>query len=483
MSRFGVHAMALVLGASAGFGSVSGHAQVAAADAGCPQFHCTPEATGAMDQLIVTPSAPTITGSDLVGTLYAQACSGDGTLLACLVGDSASGTLQIVDTTARPEMTVVDSDGNSFPNDLLGEGWFRGQVPFMFADGRIGAGDAKKYRIYDFSTGSVTAAALPVFVPQGAATMGLTDLGNGTGVVARTDGVLMFIDMASGSKVGPYVRLKDENGLAVTLQSPPSASTDTNVLYVVARNSAGDKGYLYAVSASGVVNWMYGPYGGASGASPVVATPEATGYSQPLILLDVPVPDPDIGTTPQLQGIIDNASSAELQWYIPLDKSLAVAPVVDKANQRLYFIYKDDDKVFGYPLHVSDTDPNPGKPEGNTNGLAYNLLARTNLGSLQLNSHLGAVRTGSSSASYFTLLLAGKTTSGDQYMIAYRPIPWSMNAWKVAISNPPAQYTAAWNLARANPSGINAGLYCPLVVEGGPASPNTSNGLVLACDW
>ena len=73
---------------------------------GCPTFHCTIEATGAITSPVI-PSVSTIT-SNTLGTFQKQGCSGDGTRLACLfltdsaIG-SAQGSLKVLDaTTLQP---------------------------------------------------------------------------------------------------------------------------------------------------------------------------------------------------------------------------------------------------------------------------------------------------------------------------------------------------------------------------------------------
>ena len=477
MSRLRMRAAMIVSGVLAGSASTSSNAHSDAATAGCPQFHCTPEATGAMSQPIPG-SATLLTTATLsdpaFGTLLAQGCSGDGTLLACLV-DSPSGTLKIVDTTTRPTMQVVHSDMDLMPNDRLKRGWSNGQAPFMFSDGRVGAGDSTTYRIYDFNTTPATMTSVALPVPARAVTMGLTDLGNGYGVVARSDGALTFIDMAQGSYVGA-LSLKDPNGDAVKLSSPPSASN--GVLYAAATGNDGYDGYLFAVSMDGGIvpttwNWRY-PYIGTSGASPVEATPSATGYSNTLVLLHVPGPG-----TPQLQAILDNGSSATLQWYIPLARDLAVAPSVDEANRRLYFIYRHGRVVYGYPLDVDEP-----APAINASCTSYGLQAMTGLPALRLNGHIGAVQT-PGLPSDFTLLLAATTETlsspGSEYLVALRPTPAPGAAWSTLISTPAAVYTAAWNLSPSDTPGI----YCPVVVLGGnshdPSDPRP-NGLVLMCD-
>lgn len=477
MSGLHVRAAAFALGVLAVGASASGRAQVAAATAGCPQFHCTVEATGAMSQPILgsagllttaTPSEPDF------GTLLAQGCSGDGTRLACLV-DSPSGTLKIVDTTTRPTLRVVHSDKEFMPEQQLKRGWSNGQAPFMFADGRVGAGDAATYRIYDFDATPPTVASVALPVPARAVTMGLTDMGNGYGVVARSDGVLTFIDMAQGSYIG-VLSLEDPNGDAVKLSSPPSASN--GVLYVAATGNDGQDGYLFAVSMDGGVapttwNWRY-PFIGTPGASPVEATPAATGYANTLVLLHVPGPG-----TPQLQAILDKGSSATLQWYIPLARDLAVAPSVDEANRRVYFIYRHGRVVYGYPLDVDGP-----APAVNADCTSYDLRAMTGLSTLKLNGHIGAVQT-PGLPSDFTLLLAATTQTSDspgsEYVVALRPNPPPGAAWSTLISTPAAVYTAAWNLSPSTTPGI----YCPVVVLGGnsrdPYDPRP-NQLLLMCD-
>jgi len=477
MSGSRARAARFALGVLASCASAASSAQVAAMATGCPQFHCTPEATGAMSQPILGSAGllTTTTPSDpALGTLLAQGCSGDGTRLACLV-DSPTGTLKIVDTTSRPTLQVIHSDKDLMPGQQLKRGWSNGQAPFMFSDGRVGAGDSTTYRIYNFDTTppSMTSVALPV--PARAVTMGLTDLGNGYGVVARSDGALTFIDMAQGSYIG-VLSLKDPNGDAVKLSSPPSANN--GILYAAATSNEGYDGYLFAVSMDGSVapttwNWHY-PFIGTPGASPVEVTPSATKYSGTLVLLHVPGPG-----TPQLQAILDNGSSATLQWYIPLARDLTVAPSVDEANGRLYIIYKHGSAVFGYPLEVDA--PAPAINEAYT---SYDLRAMTGLRALRLNGHLGAVQT-PGLASDFTLLLAATTETpnspGSEHLVALRPDPAPGGAWSRPISTPAAVYTGAWNLSPSTTPGI----YCPLVVLGGnsrdPEDPRP-NGLVLVCD-
>lgn len=477
MSRSGVLAAALLLGACAGFASDPSHAQAVAAATGCPQFHCTPEATGIMSQPIVGSAslASTITLSDAsLGTLHAQGCSGNGKLLACLADPppGTRGILKIIDTTTRPTLKVIHTDGSFASSKRLVASWNNGQVPFMFSDGRVGAGDARSYKIYDFTRAipRMTSAALPWPAPQGATTLGLTDLSNGYGVVARTDGVLTFIKMARGTVVGS-LSLAGQNGEPVILNSPPSASN--GVLYAVAK---GDAGYLFAVSMDGNAapttwNWRYANAGKIS-ASPVDVSPSESGYSKTLVLLAVS--DSDLGT-PQLLGILDNGSSATVQWYIQLAQNLPVTPSVDGINRRVYFMYQNGHKVYEYPLYVGGS-----APVANATGKSYDLQALAGMPDLHFNGHIGAIQSGL--ASDFTLLLAGTTSSSgpssSQYMVAFRPNPAPGAAWATMVSAEAARATGAWNLSPSSTPGI----YCPLLVEVGTGGGTGPGSLALMCD-
>lgn len=493
MPRLDVHALQLLLGACAGLASMSGHAQSAAAPDGCPQYHCTPEATGVMAQPIITSTTGTsVTKLSTLGTLYAQGCSGNGTLLACLSDASGTwpGTLKIIQTSISPDppMTVV-ADDYLTADKLVGD-WSRGQVPFVFpqqpsGEIKIGAGDGGYYKFYTYDPISKSLAwtsTTPISTAvSGAKSMGLTDLGNGYGVVARDDGLLALINMATGAVAknlsgnDVYKQLYGTGSTPVTLTSPPSASD--GVLYVVANDNGldGGNGFLYAVSRNALGNlaikWTY-TYDGKTGASPVEVKPSLTPYSKTLVLLHVPgktsVPQP------QLRGILNNGGSYTNQWHIDLTDDLNVAPTVDEDSQRLYFTYELGDEVFGYPLYVSGA-----AGAANTTQTTYDLLSPTGLGSLILNGHIGAIKAGPTQG--FTLLLTAawpvSPTPVSEFMIAFTPDPNPIpvgtgTLWKKVISGP-AQYTGAWNVG--SPA---SGEYCPLVVEGGAAA----NGLVLVCN-
>ena len=432
------------------------------AGTGCPVFHCTTEATGVMDQAIVQ-QVNTVTNNASLGTLKAQGCSGDGVRLSCLFATdttvgSGKGTLKVLDaTTLQPIWGSLDAP-NSFNLDPASSAG--GQVPVVFADGQVAAGDASSLVRYGV-TGGVTGT---LAVAGKGNNLGLTPISDTYGVVSQTDGVLTLVNLSTWQNAGSLT-LRDPNTMApVALVSPSSATA--NVLYAVGGNARSNTGYLFAVVVDPTTKRLKVrstfTFVGKSGASPVVVTPATSGLANNLVLLHAPGLPGDAQAQDRLLGLSDTGAGFTTLWSVDLAQGLAVSPTLDENTKTLFYVFGADYRIFqhsyltGAPVSTFDIRSIGGFPV-----------------SFTLNSHLGAVQTGTA----FTMLLAGAVSatpgSNGQYVMAFSPNPQAPSiVWSAKIRSRSDAYTGAWNLA---PSGTS-GAYCPVVM-------GSSSGITRICDF
>jgi hypothetical protein len=431
--------------------------------ASCPLFHCTPEATGVMYQPIVTPTV--VTAQNTLGQLQTQGCSGDGTKLACLFrtdnvagGNQASGFLKVLDPmTLAPLWGDAGVEGSY----VLGNGGYVGQVPYLFPNGQIGAGDSSGYALYNPDG---TLDLMVALNSKKGRSMGLTPLSANYAVISQTGGTLTLIDTANWAALATLT-LKDPYGAAVTLVSPSTGSD--GVVYAVGQNSVG-AGFLFAVAMqmpqSGtftLVNRATFAYTGMTGASPVVVRPNISGLAQNLVLLHVPGLTGD--NQNRLLGLLDNGSSFSQLWSILLAQGLTVAPSIDEVSHTLYYEFSFQTMVYAADI-VS----------GAENAGPFNIQTLGAFPSnFQLDGHVVSVQTGPTGT--YTLLLSGSSAAvtgspGGQFVLGFQPSTYQV-LWKLQTLAQPEANTEAWSLVPSNTPNV----YCLTVV--GPTS-----GISRLCD-
>ncbi len=437
--------------------STSASAQILA-PLGCPIFHCTVEATGVMDEALIQ-TAATVTYNNTLGSMKAQACSGDGTHLACLFAIDATagagqGTLKLLDATTLEPLWGSHAAPDSY--DLDPGSSSGGQAPVLFANGDIAAGDKTYHVRYNLAGGVAGRLAL---AGKGN-NFGLTPISDTHGVVTQTDGVLTLVNMSTWQALGS-LKLTD-SGSRLQVVSPSSATG--NVLYVVALNPQTNVGYLFSVVMNAAkqkprIRSTYA-FTGRTEASPVIVEKAISGLQSNLILLHVPGLGGD--SQNRLVALKDTGSALVTAWSIDLAAALPVSPSIDQTTKSLFFEYKDDSRIFQYnlmtgqPVQTYDIRAIGGFPEG-----------------FALNGHMGATQANAT----YTMLLGGAIASvpgsNGQYVIAFTPVatPNSL-LWAVKVRKTPDKYLAAWNTAPSS----NAGTYCPVV--NGPLS-----GLTRVCDF
>jgi len=432
------------------------------ATGGCPLFKCTPEATGVMSQQVVqTPSR--MTKNSALGTMKAQGCSGDGDRMACLfvtdtvAGTPGRGTLKLLNgTTLQPVWGSGDSP-NSY--NLQAATAAGGQVPYLFANGRIAAGDGRVHALYEADGRLVSTVAL---AGRGS-NLGLTPVGGDLGVVSQTDGVLTLINMANWSTLGSLILRDPTLGTQLPLVTPSSSSGGT--LYAVAGSSNNVRSFLFTVHVDPTTKRLKQrarfEFIGKTGASPVVVTPAQTGLAGNLVLLHAPSLAGDTAPQNRLLGLLDSgARTISLAWSIPLTEALRVAPTIDTATQTLFFSYGPDARVYqhgfvdGSSIRSFDIRALGGFPSG-----------------FALNGHLAATQ----SPAGFSLLLSGSVIdtpgSTGQYLMAFRPDVSGM-IWIRRTQSRADSYTGAWSLV---PS-LLPGAACPVVM-------GLPSGLTRVCDF
>ena len=441
-------------------------AQTLAAD-GCPIFHCTPEATGAVYQPLVQ-AAPDINSNSSLGSLPWQGCSGNGTILTCLFATDeatgvAKGTLKALDASTLQPIWGSAGAANSFNlNPATSTG---GQVPVNFANGSIAAGDSKYFVLYG-AAGAVI-GKLPLTGSK--QNFGLTPLSATYGVISQENGQLTLINMSTWQSVFTLTLRDPVTGDAVHLVSPSSGTA--GVLYAIAQNSVNGNGILFSVvldaSTTQISIGSSFEFTGKSGASPVVVTPEVTGLPGNLVLLPVPGLIGDSQPKNRLLGLVDSPTSGlTLSWEVALPAYMSVSPTIDQASMSLFYhdnggsVVHQNDLLTGAPISAFNIQAIGGYPK-----------------SFVLNGHLGA----SESGSPFTLLMAGAYTTspgvGAQLVITFQPIasPGAL-LWATQISSVPAEYLAAWNFAPSSRSGV----ICPIAVSD---DTNGNSAIVRVCDF
>jgi len=436
---------------------------------GCPMFHCSPEATGVIGQAILA-HPTTVRSNSTLGTIEHQGCSGDGPRLVCLftadaiASGVAKGTLKVIDATTLQPIWGSAGVANSY--DIDPSSFSTGQVPLLFADGSVAAGDADRYVLY-----SPTGQVLKSLALNGRGkNMGMTPISPKYGVITQSNGGFTLVDLATWSKVSDLT-IKAE-GSNVQLLSPSTGTS--NALYAVGANGGSDHGFLFALSvqpdARGddkLVLRATFTFSGKPAASAVVVKPQSTGFGGNLVLLYVPgLLGDGVAPVNRLMGLLDDGSSTLSQaWPAPivLDDKLSVSPAVDEVSRSLFYRYGGTAIVYRHNLltgsYVEQYDV--AAAGGFPSGFALN-------GHLTSNLYGGA----------FTLLLSGsyKQRRGGgsaQYAAGFQPLisPTSL-LWSRKIVDEPDSYTAAWAIGPAKQS---PGYYCPIVV-------GKTSGISRICD-
>jgi hypothetical protein len=434
----------------------------ALAGIGCPVFHCNPEATTVMEQPIVR-RVSVLTKNARLGTLTRQGCSGDGSRLACLFAADATtgpgrGTLKVLDsTTLQPIWGSLDAPNSMNLDPASSSG---GQVPVVFADGQIAAGDATTLVRYD-AAGGVTGA---LSLGGKGNNLGLTPVSDNFGIVSQTDGVLTLVNMATWQSVATLMLVDPVTRGRLALVSPSTATQ--KVLYAVAGNANTNAGYLFAVVFDQLTKRLRVrstfPFVGKSGASPVVVSPAVSGLANDLVLLHAPGLPGDVGTHDRLLGLSDTGAGFSTLWSIDLDRALQVTPTVDETSGDLYFILGSDFHVYRHKLSTGAAVA------------AYDIRLMGGFPvNFALNGHLAAMQAGGQ----FTLLLAGAVSAtpnrNGQYVIAFDPALAAPSVvWTAKVSSRADAYTGAWNVAPA----ADGTVYCPVVV-------GASSGISRVCDF
>ena len=442
----------------------------ALATSGCPVFHCTPEAIGVnVDPLLAHPTK--VSSNNTLGEMLHQGCAGDGTRLACLFSTDAvtsgvaKGTLKLIDATTL--LPLWGSAGAAGSYDIDPVTFSTAQVPLMFGDGSLSAGDSFRHVLY-----SPSGQVLKSLVLGGRGSgrnMGMTPISDKYGVITQNNGLFTLVDMETWTKVSDLTVKVD--GASVQVQSPSSGSR--GVLYAVVATSNGTRGYLLALSvqtdssgADKLVLRATFAFPGKPTASAVVVKPRTTGFAGNLVLLYVPGLPGDATRINRLLGLLDDGSSAfSHAWQNPivLDDGLTTSPAVDEVSGSLFFRYATTSIVHRHDLlngnfvERYDIAAAGGFPE-----------------SFSLNGHMAANQYGGA----FTLLLSGtyKQRRGGgsaQVAIGFQPLisPTSVQ-WSRKVSDVPDLYTLIWS---TGPAKRSFGYYCPIVV-------GKTSGISRICD-
>lgn len=430
--------------------ATGGMAQAASlAPRGCPISHCTSGATGVIGQALAE-SVPFVSSNRGIGSLHAEGCSGNGSRLLCLfVRDKSpaarKGTLKALDATTLRPLWGSAAAANSY--DLDPTTAAIGQVPVVFSDSTLTAGDAFVQVHY-----SAAGAMLGKLSLSGAGTnFGLRLLSGKLGVVSQGNGVLTLVNLVSWQNIGSLVLQDPQTQTPVNLVGPAAASP--NALYVVGYSSAIGHGILFSIVVDPDTQQLKVrstfSYTGQSGAAPVVVDPASSGMSDYLVLLHVPGLIEDATPQNRLLGLLESPSGLVQGWAIGLAAPLAVSPTVDSASQSLFYesgsYVRQCSLISGAPLQTFNLKEIGGFPA-----------------SFRLNGHLVASNAGGA----FTLLLGGgvtlpKSASGE-FVMAFQPLaaPDSL-LWKQKIADEIAGYTGAWNFSAAS----QPGAMCPIAIS------------------
>jgi hypothetical protein len=419
------------------------------ASSGCPIYHCTPEATSLIASPIISGVVAT-NKSAVLGTLGPEGCSGNGTVLACLyetdtAPPNVAGTLKVLDaTTLQPIWGSAVAPNSYNPAPLRAS--FGGQVPLMFADGSLAAGDDSYFVHYD-SAGAVI-AKLQLRGGTGN-DFGLTPIAANLGVISQGGGELTLVDMSEWKRLDAMTLTDPTTQAPINLMVPSSGGD--GFLYAIGYNPANGIGTLYVVGVN-AENKLFlqsdFSFTGVSGASPVVVSSAVSGLATDLVILDVPglIGDP----TPEnrLVGLENAPNGLMRSWIIPLSARVTVTPTIDPVSGSLFYLCNDN-IVYQAALAT-------GAPIAD-----FNLqLMKGVPAQFTFNGHIGASQTGS----VFTLLLSGSSapSSGPEYALAFQPlVSPSAIEWIEKISAKGLGYTGAWNFAPAS----EPGTVCPIIVE------------------
>ena len=458
----------LVLWIGVGAVSPAGAAGPILATSGCPIFHCTPEATGVnSDALLAHPT--TVQSNNSLGTLLHQGCSGDGSRLACLfptdavTSGVAKGTLKLIDaTTLQP---LWGSAGVAGSYDIDPVTFSTSQVPLMFADGSLAAGDSFRHVLYS-STGQVL-KSLALGGRGSGRNMGMTPISERYGVITQNNGVFTLVDLETWTKVSALT-VKVE-GASIQVQSPSSGTS--GVLYVVAASD--NRSNLLALSvqtdpsgADKLVVRATFTFSGKPTASAVIVKPQTTGFAGNLVLLHVPALPGESTPVYRLLGLLDDGSSTfSHAWPAPimLDDGLTISPAVDEVSRSLFFRYITTSIIHRYDLLSGSFVEQ------------YDIASAGAFpSSFTLNGHMASNQYGGA----FTLLLSGtyKQRRGGgsaQVAVGFQPLisPTSV-LWSRKISDKPDLYTLIWT---TGPAKSSFGYYCPIVV-------GKTSGISRVCD-
>ncbi len=434
------------------------------AGSGCPISHCTIAGSSVVAQP-VTDTVTTTVSNPSMGSIIGEGCSGNGPRLMCLFASDKSpmarkGTLKAVDASTLKAIWGSAVAAHSYNLDPVTAA--NGQVPVMFSDGTVAAGDGTFEVLYD-SSGAVIAR----LTLSGAGTnYGITPIGADYGVVSQKNGVLTWVDLAGWQNVGSISLTDPVSGAPVSLVGPSTASADT--LYVIGYEPISDDGVLFAIgvdarSRSLVVKSAF-PFTGRSGALPVVVAAQDTGLAGTLILLHAPKLPVDGGSGPNyIVGVLDDGAHLTQLWSLSMPATLSVSPVVDVGSGSFYY----------------ESGPNLRQVSLVSGALLQSFNLKTIGGfppSFRLNGHMAATDSGGA----FTLLLGAgippPAAKQGQYAIAFQPlISPSAFLWSLKFANEVGTYAGAWNFAPA----AGGAAVCPIAIS----VTATKSTLVRLCDF
>jgi len=429
---------------------------------GCPISHCTPASTGLIGQPLL--DAVTVVNSNSgMGLLHAEGCSGDGARLYCLfMRDKAigvrKGTLKAIDTTTlKPQWGSAAAAGADLdPNSAA-----VGQVPVIFDDGSIAAGDGSVENLY-----SASGALLAQLSLGGQGTnFGLEPLSPDYGVVSQGNGVLTLVSLASWQNRGSLTLTDPVTQSPVNLVAPASASA--GVLYALTYDNTHDSGTLYSVVIDPDTQQLSVrstlSFTGRSTAKPVVVSPDISGLSTDLVLVQAPGLIGDVTPQNRILGVADSGVQLSTLWSIALAAPVTVAPTVDAGSRSLFY-------QSGYYIRQNSL----------TSGAALQAFNLRTIGgfpsAFRLNGHIG----GSNAMGAFTLLLSGGVTApssaAGEYVMLFRPLitPTALT-WSMKIADQQASYTGAFDFAPATQTGV----MCPIAIA---VNGLTSATLTRLCD-
>lgn len=420
----------------------------------CPTFHCAPEASGAMS-LGLTASSYVTEWNPRIGRMVGQGCSGDGSVLACLVASDSTrtGTLKLLDPNTKSERWGSAKRG-SF--DLSMYAAF-GQVPVLTSDHAVLAADDQWVARYDLGTGSAQTLKLSP-VRTFSSSFGVVPLTGTRALVTLAKGDVFAFD-AKAMRLEGKLSLRSATDRALTVVSPATASGDR--AYLVTRESGGSlaPAYLTALELSGgdpAVRWTY-PYRGTSGASAIVVTPQVSGRTRPIVVFHAP--GRASGTTREdlLVALEDQGQTWALLWEKKLSVAPEVSPLIDPIHRTLILQDQSSTRSNVPPVvHTLAIDSGVELATVDLRNLAPTPGAWDDF---VLNGHL----VGTFSQGSATALVSAKGTSGQLVLgldpgepLALPPKPPSVR-WS-HTTNAVDAYTAAWTI-HVRPDGVTCPVY------------------------